>query len=102
MKNQEKLFLLILLISILFNMRQCSKSKDFDIEILIREDELLKLEGELIDARSENARLIKPEETKKTPSRVKKSVPKPVEIKLIDSIVAPVLNDISDTTKTIE
>lgn len=102
MKNQEKLFLIILMISVLLNIRQCSDSKDFDYEKLVREYELSEMDGDLADIKSEITKLSNLlTKNQSTITPVKIEVKKPVSIKrttikTIDSVdIAPV----SDTTK---
>jgi len=107
MKNQEKIFALILTISVLLNIRQCSDSKSFNDEMLIHEHELSETEKGLDDIKTEIVKLsnLLTKETKPTtPERVevkKPTIKKPVAIKTVDSVVVtPSLIHNSDTTKT--
>ena len=92
MKNYEKLFLTILLISLLFNIRQCSDSDGFYDEKLLHEYELSEMGKGLDDIRVEIVKLNKllTKEAKPATSKVvevkKPVIKKPVVIKEIDSV----------------
>ena len=107
MKNQEKLFLIILIISLLFNVRQCSDSQNFSDETLIHEYELSEMGKGLKDIKDEIVKLnnlLAKEAKPETPSKAevkKPAIKKPIAIKEVDSTeIAPDVVNISDTTKT--
>ncbi len=105
MKNQEKLLVLILLISVLFNIRQCSDSKSFEDERLFNEHELSEIKTELNNVVVELWELGEIIKEKKSVAPVKIGNKKPTstkknEIKIVDSVYASSLNNISDTTRT--